>query len=229
MMQKDNLQLLRTHLRHLGFGEGVTGNDQLERNMQQGVAAFQLSTAACFDEWTTLQATLFFQKTENLDIYSFSKYTAHLIYPTAPTNNKMQTFYIKNGSGVTFKEAFNLLQGRAVYKTLLDTDGTKYSAWIQLSFTERSPDNSNHKVRQFSKAYGYDLETVLKMYPIRELQDADLKQNLLHSLQKGNIHPATLLKSNKTEKLFIAACPEYKTITIFSEIARLLQKPPNEN
>ena len=224
-MNNDNLSFIRQSIRYLGFGEAMTHSEQLEQEMQAGVKEFQLKTAACFDEWSTIQATLHFRKAENYDMYYFNKYDALVMYESDPKRNRMQTFYISKGKGVTFKEAFNLLQGRAVYKNLIDPDGMEYNAWLQLSFSERTPNNTNYKVRHFGDRYGYDLEKALTNYPIRELEDEHLKQNLLYSLKKGNIHPVTFTKSNKIEKMYIEACPEFKMITIHSELTRAAHKP----
>jgi len=224
-MNNDNLSFIRQSIRYLGFGEAMTHNEQLEQEMHNGVKEFQLKTEACFDEWSTIQATLYFRRSENYDMYYFNKYDALLLYTGDPKRNKMQTFYISKGKGVTFKEAFNLLQGRAVYKNLIDPDGLEYNAWLQLSFSERTPNNTNYRIRHFGERYGYDLEKALANYPIRELEDEHLKQNLLYSLRKGNIHPVTFTKSNRIEKMYVEACPEYKMITIHSELTRAIQKP----
>jgi hypothetical protein len=156
-------------------------------------------------------------------MYSFTKYDALLYYDEGDSPSKRQTFYIKNGNGVTFKEAYNLLQGRAVYTTLWNADDVKYSAWIQLSFSEKNRDNTNYRVRQFGENYGYNLEKVLSTYPIRELLDEKLKMNLLYSLQKGNVHPVIFVKANKMERMFIEACPATKGLKIYSEATRAVQ------
>ncbi|HVU54692.1 MAG TPA: hypothetical protein VHD83_06530 [Puia sp.] len=226
-MNNENLNFLRDSIRYLGFGEAMANSEPLEEEMKSGVKEFQLRTAACFDEYSTIQATLYFRRSENFDMYFLNKYDASLVYDNNPNRNKMQTFYISKGRGVTFKEAFNLLQGRAVYKNLVDADGTEYNAWLQLSFSERTPSNANYRTRHFGERYGYDLEKALSNYPIRELQDEQLKQNLLYSLRKGNIHPVTFTKANKIEKMYIEACPEYKMITIHSELTRAAHKPPS--
>jgi len=224
-MNDGNILLLKEKLRYLGFGESVASGDRLDTEIQKGLAAFQLETAACFDEWSTIQATLFFRKSDSFDMYFFVKYDALLICDTIPILTRRQTFHIRNGSGVTFKQAFNLLQGRAVYTTLWDADEVKYSAWIQLSFFERTRDNTNYKIRQFAENYGYDLEKVLSAYPIQELQDEKLKMNLIYSLQKGNVHPVTFVKANKLERMFVEACPATKGVKIYSEATRGAQKP----
>jgi len=224
-MNNGNILLLKEKLRYLGFGERVASNDRLEIEIQKGAPEFQLKTAACFDEWSTIEATLFFQKSDHLDLYSFTKYDTLLYYDEGGSPSKRQTFYIKNGNGVTFKEAYNLLQGRAVYTTLWNADDVKYTAWIQLFFSEKTRDNTNYKIRQFGDSYGYDLEKVLSTYPILELQDEKLKMNLLYSLRKGNVHPVTFVKTNKVERMFVKACPATKGLKIYSEAVWAVQKP----
>jgi len=223
-MNNGNILLLKEKLRYLGFGEGVASGDRLDIEIEKGLVEFQLKTAACFDERSTIEATLFFRKCDNFDLYSFTKYDALLYYDEGGSLGKRQTFYIKNGNGVTFKEAYNLLQGRAVYTTLWDSDGVKYSTWIQLSFTERTRDNTGYRVRQFGENYGYDLEKVLSTYPILELQDEKLKMNLLCSLQKGNVHPVSFIKANKMGRMYVEAFPATKGLKIYSEFVWVLNK-----
>lgn len=228
-MKKDNLTFLQENLRYLGFGETLPFNDQLTKEVEKGGKEFQLTTEAHFDEWSRLDATLYFRKGDQQDTYFFIKYTAALLYNDSDQHNRTQTFYIYKGAGVTLKEAFNLLQGRAVNKDLTDDDGEKYNAWIQLDFSAKTTTN-NYKVRQFRMQYGYDLEKVLNTYPIRELQVEELRANLIRSLKKGNIHPVTFAKTNKIEKMYIEASPQFKTISIYSQTVRdsqlTLQRSP---
>ncbi|MHA4875680.1 hypothetical protein, partial [Enterococcus faecium] len=64
-----------------------------------------------------------------------------------------QTFYIHKGKGVTAKEAYNLLEGRSVYKELTNKAGVAYKDWIQLDFTKKDK-HGNHEVKQFHENYG---------------------------------------------------------------------------
>lgn len=215
-MKKDNLSFLQENLKYLGFGEIPPFNDQLAGEIGKDQREFQLTTEVHFDEWSRLEATLYFRKAGQQDMYYLTKYTAELSYSDTPDLNRMQTFHIFKGAGVTLKEAFNLLQGRAVYKDLTSDDGEKYYAWLQLDFKVRTAMN-NYKTRQFRQSYGYDLEKVLVNYPIRELRDEELRANLIRSLKKGNIHPVTLDKVNKVEKMYIEACPQFKTIILHTQ------------
>jgi ribosomal protein L12E/L44/L45/RPP1/RPP2 len=98
-------------------------------------------------------------------------------------------------------------------------EGQKYNAWIQLNFGEKDS-YDNYKVRQYRPQYGFDLEKTLQKYPIAELKQQDLKTVLIKSLKKGNRHPVTFEKSNKTERMLIEANPQYKTINIFPFLTR---------
>jgi len=221
-MNKEHILFLQENLRSLGFGESMTSNEILEQEMEKGHKEFQLVTTSDFDEWSRMEATLSFRRAENDSKYFFTRYYASLLYHENPDFNRSQTFYISSGSGVSFKESFNLLQGRAVNKNLTNLDGEKYNAWIQLDFNERTA-NHNYKVRQFRAQHGYDLEKILHNYPIRELAPEELKLNLIASLKRGNLHPVTFVKKDKPEKMYIAACPQYKTITILSQAVRVAQ------
>jgi hypothetical protein len=222
-MNKDNLAFLHDNLKYLGFGEYSLLNHLLEAEMTNGTLSFELHTDAFFDEETRLEAKLYFRRSDQLDMYFFNKYDALLMYPDNPEKNKTQTFYIYKGSGVTLKEAYNLLQGRAVYKKLTNAVGEKYTAWIQLNFDQKDL-HENYKYKYFRSENRYDLAKVLANYKLREMEDEETREMLFRSLRRGNLHPVTLMKSNKTERLFIHANPQFKTINIVPPATRAVRK-----
>lgn len=211
-MNNEDLAYLQDSLKYLGFSEKLLLNDQLEHLIAKEPKEFHLSVESEFED-CKMEALLYFLRSEQHEMYIFNRYEALLRCNDDPAKDRGQTFYISKGTGVTFKEAFNLLQGRAVYKNLINMDGEKYNAWIQLNFGEKDLHN-NYKMKQFSSQYGYDLEKTLEKYPIRELNDTQLRNSLIRSLKKGNLHVVTFEKSTKTEKMLIEACPQYKTINI---------------
>ena len=222
-MNNENLEFLLDSLKYLGFGEKLYLHRQLEEFVTQEVKDFQLETSAVFDEETVLEVRLHFRRSDQMDMYFFNKYEASLLHPDDPAKDRKQLFYINRGSGVTLKEAYNLLQGRAVNKDLTNFEGVKYNAWIQLNFDERDQ-NDYYKVKQFGVQYGYDLEKTLEKYPILELKNYELRNSLLRSLKRGNLHTVTFEKLNKTEKMVIEANPRYKTINIYSLANRIAEK-----
>ncbi|HEV9035696.1 MAG TPA: hypothetical protein VGQ51_03715 [Puia sp.] len=222
-MNKDNLAFLHDNLKYLGFGEYSLLNHLLESEMTNGTLSFELTTDAFFDEDSRLEAKLYFRRSDQLDMYFFNKYDALLMYPDNPEKNKEQTFYIYKGSGVTLKEAFNLLQGRAVYKKMTNSAGEKYTAWIQLNFEQKDL-HENYKYKYFRSDNRYDLGKVLANYKLREMENEETREMLFQSLRRGNLHPVTLMKSNKTEKLLIHANPQFKTINIVPSATRAVRK-----
>ena len=222
-MNTENLLFLTDNLKFLGFGEGVHIKDQLEEYIFHETKEFQLQMDSFYDDDYKMETTLYFRKADKADLYFFNKYEAVLRKAEAPERDRKQTFYISKGSGVTLKEAYNLLQGRAVNKNLIGVEGDRYNAWIQLNFDEMTPSH-NYRMKQFGERYGYDLEQVLKNYPIRELATDESRAALLKALKRGNLQPVHFVKPNKVEKMFIEANPQFKTINIYTSTTNALQK-----
>jgi len=223
-MNSENLSFLQDSLKYLGFGENSLLNEQLEQEISKEPKEFKLYTEAFYDEDLKLEAALYFRRSDQQDMYFFNKYDALLRRIGEEDKDRRQTFYISKGTGVTFKEAFNLLQGRAVNKDLTNIEGEKYNAWIQLNFEEQDL-HHNYKVKQYRAQYGYDLEKTLAKYPIRELQNEEIKSMLIRSLRRGNLHLVSFTKANKTEKMFIESNPQFKTINIYPIATRVAHKP----
>ena len=133
-------------------------------------------------------------------MYFFNK------YDTRKKNDKdetmAETFYLNNSSGVTLKEAYNLLNGRAVHKELTSKKDQKYKAWIQLDFSAKDK-NGNYECKQYHENYGYNVKEALSYYPIKEMQKEDDLKTLVRSLEKGNVKMVTLETPGKNIKVFI--------------------------
>ncbi|MBS1601553.1 MAG: hypothetical protein JST42_02710 [Bacteroidetes bacterium] len=218
-MNQENLEYLQERLKYLGFGENAPINEELKEQVLRDQPAFQLITEAHFED-CRMEAKLYFERSGVKDHYYFKRYDALLQYSDGIEADKQQTFYIFKKWGYTFKEAFNLLEGRAVYKKLVDKKvEVEYWAWSELNFNEKDS-FGNYKIKEYKESYNYDLEKVLEMYPIIELQDEQLKKTLIRSLQRGNIHPVYFVKNNKRDKVFIEASPRKKTIVISQQATR---------
>ena len=226
-MQTKYLNYLRDDMKYLGFGDNALLDQQLEEQTERTTEGFELYTDAYFDEDTRLEAKLYFRHSDKENRYFFNKFDALLIYPEEPARNRAQTFYVFLGKGVTFKESFNLLQGRSAYKNMINLEGEKYKAWIRLDFGEKDL-HDNYKIKQYGLRYGYDLEKVLEKYPIRELQQEKTKAELYRSLQRGNRQSVTFDKPTKSEKMYIEANPMFKTINIYSHVVKVTKKAGSE-
>lgn len=215
-MNDKNYEYVKDNLKYAGFGEGLS--EALKEQMQAGAPSFQLTFEAEINK-KPFAAVLNFRKSDNKDMYFFNSYHASL----QRSNGDMmdQAFYLNKGKGITAKEAYNLLEGRAVYKELENKEGQKYHAWLQIDFGKRDKSN-NHEVKQYHEAYGYDLKEALAKYPIHDMKEPDLRDILLASLQKGNLQAVAFEKEGGAVRMFVEANPQYKSVNVYdSELKRV--------
>lgn len=217
-MNEKNLAYLKDNIKYLGFGEKLFAD--LENNIRQGKPDFTLNINTIFNR-DAIGATLHFRKSENMELYFFNKYDVRL--EKSNDESKGQTFYLDNGKGITLKEAYNLLEGRAVFKELSNKDGEKYQAWVQLDFKEKDK-HENFKMRQFHENYGYDIKAHVENIILSNFAP-EVEQQLMKSLQKGNIQSVVVMDKNTNElKVFIEANPQYKTLNMYDNNMKMLSK-----
>lgn len=217
-MKEQNLAFLKDNLKYMGFGEQLY--TELEHQLKTNASQFQLHYATEINK-KSFSATLNFRKSGNSDMYFLNSYHASLQRPNGTT--KDQVFYLNKGKGITAKEAYNLLEGRAVLKELTNKEGEPYKAWIQLNFEKRDKSN-NHEVHQYHEKYGYDLKEALSRFAIVELKDSDKHNALLQSLQKGNIQSVTMERDGSFSKMFIEANPQFKSVNLYDGQLKRIQK-----
>ncbi len=213
-MNVKNFEFLRDGLKYMGFGDKL--NNELETRLKEQPDEFKLTLVGEFTKNRMndkVNYTLDFKKSDQSDMFFFNRYQATLKNEN-PELERSQTFYVTKNSGITAKEAYNLLSGRAVNKDLSTKEGQPYNAWLQLDFQEKDK-NDNYKVKQYHAGYGYDLEMTVAKYPIREQVEPDQKASLLKSLEKGNMTQVTFVREGKDEKMFVTANPQYKTLDLY--------------
>jgi len=208
---KSNLEYLNDDLKYLGFGDNTLLNQQLEESIANGKTEFELYTDAFFDHFIQTEVKLHFLKLVKKGTYVFDRFTATNQYEQDPGKNKEREFHVYKGVGVTFKEAFNLLDGRAARIDGLDQDDKRYRTWVQLDFEEKDA-HLNYRFKYFRH---FDLESVLASYPIEELLADATRKTLLASLERGNKCLITL-NTGKPEPKWIEANPAEKTIRIYT-------------
>lgn len=217
-MNEQNVNYLKENVKYMGFGEKLHAD--LEQKLAEGKPEFQLLFQATVNQ-KPFEAILNFRKSDNSDMYFFNSYTAKL--EKNENHSLEQTFYINKGKGVTAKEAFNLLDGRAVFKELTNKEDQSYNAWLQLDFKNKDK-HGNYMVKQYHENYGYDLAKSLSGLPVKELQTDTQRMELVKSLEKGNLQAITLENGGKQQKIFIEANPQYKTINLYDGQMNRLKK-----
>lgn len=215
VMNEQNLQYLKDNIKYLGFGEKLFPD--LQKNMEQGLPEFQLKISTEFHN-DKIGAELHFRKSETNDMYFLNRYDATLKKPDG--KELSQPFQLNKGNGVTVKEAYNMLNGRAVNKDLLNKEGQKFNVWLQLDFTQKN-ERGNYETNKFYENYGYNLEYAVSKFAIKELTDKEQKEALIKSLQKGNLQSATFEVNGKEQRMFIEANPKLKTINIYDTTMKL--------
>ena len=218
VMNNENFQYLGDNLKYMGFGENL--KPELEKNLKEGKGEFQLHYKAEINK-KPFEVTMNFRKSDSSDMYFFNNYNASL--GKANGQKEEQTFYLNKGKGVTGKEAFNLLDGRAVHKDLVTREGQPYKAWIQLDF-ENKDKNNNSEVKQFHENYGFDLKAAVEKFAITELKEPDKEKALMQSLQKGNVQSVTIEKDGSSHKMFIEADPQFKKVNMYDSNMKMVAK-----
>jgi hypothetical protein len=216
-MNQKNLLYLKDNLLFLGFGKDLYG--ALQKNIEQRFPEFILKQETIIND-KPFSATLYFKKGEQSDLYFFNSWEAVL---KGAEEKRSQTFHIHKGYGITFKEAFNLLEGRAVYKSLFNKEGEPYKAWLQLDLGIRET-SGQFKWKQYHERYGFNLEKTLKALPLQELENGKQKERLLHLLQKGARVEVTLEKPGHIERLWVEAAPQFKSLNVYDHQGQLLSK-----
>jgi hypothetical protein len=179
-MNQKNFEYLRDQVKFTGFGEGL--ENELKEKMAKQAPEFTIDHRARFGN-DKADSSLHFKKSDQSDMYFFNSYKMSL--QKENTSHRMeQTFYINKVNNITLKEAFNLMNGRAVNKDLTNKEGNMYNAWLQTDF-KQTENNGNYKIKQFHQNYGFDLDKELSKHPIKELNNEQDKSRLIESLQKG--------------------------------------------
>ena len=219
-MNEQNSEFLKKSLLNLGFGDKL--NTELDKEMEAKTPEFMLGMQHEFNQ-KTIDYTLHFKAGDNHDMYFFNKYDAKISHKDDPAKDVNQSFFINKGSGITAKEAFNLMEGRAVHKQLYNLEGHKYQAWLQLD-DKNLTDNGNKKIKHYHENYGYDIDKVIAGKGIKELDGPKSKEELMRSLRKGNAQQVTVDRGGAEQKYFMAANPQYKTVDLYDHQMKKIRR-----
>jgi hypothetical protein len=188
-MNKSNVEYLKRSLKYLGFGTAL--NDVLENNVAEGKEKFAITTSSQFDnkhslkdkEYSkdTINYQLDFRKSKKSDNYFLNSYLATLEKGGADEALR-QIFYLNKGNDITAKEAYNLLSGRSISKTVeispkydlnyIDDQG-KLTSSLKVAGTQEAKDTISNNLDSKKFPAGH-YELLDKGYPLR-IYDLDGK------------------------------------------------------
>jgi hypothetical protein len=218
IMNEQNFEYLQNTIKFLGFGEQLS--EALKEKMQSGETEFSLHFKAGYEN-KDFEASLQFKKSSLSENYFLNGYDAKL---KNEIGLRAHAFRLDKGKGVTMKEAYNLLDGRSVYKELTNREGQSYNAWIKLDF-DSDKVNERYKLKQYHDNYGFDVAKTLKNYPqIKETQSQEEFTKLVRSLYKGNEQTVGLVNGEETRSIKISADPQVRTIASSDEAFNVLKQ-----
>jgi hypothetical protein len=224
-MNEQNFDYLKNQLKYTGFGEEL--QPDLREKILSGQPHFILIHRAEFGKDRT-ESVLHFNKSEQNEMYFFNRYFLSLINDQNESSFT-QSFYPGQDNNITLKEAYNLMNGRAIHKEITTKEGKNYRAWLQLNFNETA-ESGEFKMKQFHPNYGFGLRQTLVKYPIKELEHVESSQSLIRSLERGNRQLVTFIIEGWEQKMFIEANPQFKTLNIYTSdllrVNRQLQIEP---
>ena len=210
-MQEENVAFLKNNIKYLGFDEKV--GEEMVAQIKEGNPAFYLEASNTYHNKTVDYKLQFRQSTET-GRYFFNRYEAQLGEGSENAGRK-QLFYVEKGRGVTAKEAFNLLEGRYVHKSLVNKAGKSYDAHMRLDFGS-TDERGYHKTVSYTAAYGYKLEETLAKVPIKEMLDPEVREQLIRSLDRGNLQMVTIDTGEHLGRYYITPDP-VKGLNMFDE------------
>ncbi|RKR80677.1 hypothetical protein BDD43_0809 [Mucilaginibacter gracilis] len=213
IMNEQNLNYLKESLKYAGFDTKL--NDELEKNINSKAPAFQLNHSTKIGEDDMVYA-LQFRKGEKDEMYFFNRMDATLKKPGENEKGITQTFY--QNQHISAKEAYNLLDGRAVHTNLSYKDDIKktYPAWVQLDFSQKDK-NNNYEVEKFTENYGFKIEDSLKELSLKERDDTQATERMLKSLKRGNLTEANWENNGTSEKIYLSANPKEWKLNAYDE------------
>lgn len=133
-----------------------------------------------------------------------------------------QTIWVERGKGFTASQSINLIEGRAVYREdMLTQGGLPYKAWMKLDLDGPRDRHMNFNMNQYhDPSYGFNLKEVLDKFNIKELESPKEREKLEAQLKNGDRPVITVEKNGELVKLQVEAVPRYSQLNMFGANGR---------
>ncbi|HJY13358.1 MAG TPA: hypothetical protein VJ304_11265, partial [Flavobacterium sp.] len=92
--------------------------------------------------------------------------------------------------------------------------GEKANLWLKLDFTEHSPEKG-YNINSYGEQYGFNLKETVEKFKINDMEKQGFKDQLLKSLERGNLHEISFMKNGKETTGFVTANPQFKTLDFY--------------
>ncbi|MES2328223.1 MAG: hypothetical protein V4539_01385 [Bacteroidota bacterium] len=223
IMNDKNLEFLKGNIKYTGFGESLYG--ELEKNIREGKPEFQLHFSTQIYN-KPFDAVLDFKKGDKGDMYFYNGYRATF---ERSDGKKMEHYFdVEKGKGIAGKEAYNLLQGRAIVdKKQIDhldkeaREALVVKPWIQFDLSKKG--ENGYAVIPLGEERGYNLREAVGKFAVIEMDGSTREKDLIKALEKGNMQAATIEINGKVENIYLSANPEYKTVNVYDDKFKLMK------
>lgn len=217
----ENIAYLEKGLYYSGFG--IEANKVLNEQINKQTKEFSIPLKMHVAGKETDFRLDFKQSEKQPDLYFFNGYQATL----KENPEQSQYFAITKNHGITTREAVNLLEGRAVAKSIKLEDGRRQEIWTQINFQNKK-ENGNFERKTYFPSYGFDLDKAMSSLPLKKEEGKELPKWITSSLKKGNAVAVDMEMDGKAEKNTLVANPQFKTIDVFDKSnTRILQANGN--
>ena len=126
-------------------------------------------------------------------------------------DHPLQFYNNRDEKMFTSKEAFNLSEGRAVYKERSTIEKNKYNDWLQVDFENTTPEKIKFNI--FNENYGYNPKIALAKINSMGLYFPTTADNIIASMKKGNDVEAFNL--DKSKRFYVEAEPRFKSTNLY--------------
>lgn len=220
----ENLESLKGQLKASGF---ASFNGKLEIYLDYETPKVHIPITSQLNDKGRLDITLNMER-DNFGHYHFSQYQA-----TVLRDGESRSFNFQPESKITAMEAANLLDGRAVRKSLETADGSYSQKWVQLDFKNRDADG-HPKLQEFHEGYAYDLKNELLKLSVQVGVAGLAKDKVIQSLEAGNM---AVFEVRDKGPYYLQANPAEQNLSLFDkdrkplETVRLLKeiRQPDKN
>jgi len=207
-----NIAYLTKQLERTGFKE--IRREDLITNILDEKNTFSLVLHTKYGE-DSVKATLNLDRSDKGN-YFFNNYEL-AVKKEGASQELEQRFKVNYGNTYSLKEAYNLMEGRSVYKQFIKVDpenkdnNQKYKAWSTMDF-KNTDAKGNFKI---IKSYKLKVEEALAQYPIKELLNEQQHRDLVDSIHRGNRQVLTFVKNGSEEKMYAEANPLHDALRFY--------------
>lgn len=171
----ENIAALTDVMKKAGMG-GLTG--KLENSLDYESARQTISGMHLMADQGKLMVALQLEK-EGTGVYRPLEY--QVVWNTP--DEQVRSCRIPVESGIELSEAFNMLQGRAVYKGFENVEGRVVRQWVQL---DPKAQGTERPIVTFLPDHGFDLKTVLQEAGVQLERYGLLKEQTMRQLESGH-------------------------------------------